>query len=167
MAKCESFLPVINDRARILILGSMPGVKSLEEAQYYAHPKNRFWKVLGALCNRPGAENMEYEKRLEVLLENGFALWDVIKCCDREGSLDSNIQNEVVNDISGLVSKYKNIRVIILNGSKAYSAFRRHFGELEKHLECRKMPSTSPANARFRTDDLIREWKKGIKTEEA
>lgn len=96
MSKCKSFAPAINENSKILILGSMPGIKSLEEAHYYAHPQNRFWKVMSVLCNNDMV-SMDYQTRIQTLLDNNFALWDVIKSCKREGSLDSAIENEIVD----------------------------------------------------------------------
>lgn len=136
----------------------MPGVKSLEEQQYYAHPQNRFWKVMGKLCSETDLAGFSYEKKLKILLDNGFALWDVIKFCRREGSLDSDITDEKPNDIRGLLVQYPNIKVIFLNGNKAFSSFKKHFADLSDKYKCIKLPSTSPANARYRLEDLVKEW---------
>lgn len=155
---CESFLPAITVHSEILILGSMPGVKSLEEQQYYAHPQNRFWKILALLCNCEDLSNLEYDKKIQILLENRFALWDVIKFCNREGSLDTNIQDEIPNEIPELLAKYPNIKTICLNGNKAYSAFKKYYPELLKQYKCCKLPSTSPANAKFSLEKLYTEW---------
>ena len=154
MNNCKSFKPSIDNNSKILILGSMPGVKSLEEQQYYAHPQNRFWKVLGNICNEPKLAKFNYEIKLKILLENNIALWDTIKSCKREGSLDSDIQNEKPNNISELLKQFPNIKVICLNGNKAYSAFKKYFPMLLKQYSCRKLPSTSPANAKYKTEDL-------------
>ena len=137
----------------------MPGTKSLEEQQYYAHPQNRFWKLMELLCSCPNLHNKEYEERIKILLENNFALWDVIKSCKREGSLDSNIENEIPNKIPALLKQYKNITTIYLNGNKAYSAFKKYFPELLTKYQCHKMPSTSPANAKFNLENLYDKWK--------
>lgn len=162
MNECKSFLPNINKHSKILILGSMPGVKSLEMQQYYAHPQNRFWKLMGLLCKTTDLAGFEYEKRLKILLDNGFALWDVIKYCKRSGSLDSNIYDEVPNDILGLLKKYKNIHTLLLNGNKAYSALKKHFPAVIQEYKCLKMPSTSPANARYNLENLYLEWSAGV-----
>ncbi len=159
MSKCKSFLPSIDENSKVLILGSMPGVKSLEMQQYYAHPQNRFWKVMGLLCNCKNLYNFEYSEKLNILLKNNIALWDVIKSCERVGSLDSNIEKEIPNKISALLKKYKNIEIICLNGNKSYSAFKKHFSSLFCKYKCLKMPSTSPANAKFRLENLYEEWK--------
>lgn len=160
MANCQSFLPQINKNSKILILGSMPGIKSLEEQEYYAHPQNRFWKLLGLLCSKKDLHTSSYKVKIQTLLDNNFALWDVIKLCKREGSLDSNIQDEVPNEINELLAKYPNIKVICLNGNKAYSAFKKYFPDILKNYKCFKLPSTSPANARFTLDALYNEWGK-------
>lgn len=155
---CQSFLPNIDKKSEILILGSMPGVKSLEEQQYYAHPQNRFWKLMGKFCDTENLTDLSYKNRLQILLKNKIALWDVIQSCTRDGSLDSNIQNEIPNDIPELLSQFSNIRIICLNGNKSYSAFKKYFPQILKQYECHKLPSTSPANARYKAEDLYNEW---------
>ena len=160
MNNCKSFKPSIDNNSKILILGSMPGVKSLEEQQYYAHPQNRFWKVMASVCNEPKLHEFDYDLKLKILLKNNIALWDTIKYCKRNGSLDSDIQNETPNDIRKLLRKYPNIKTICLNGNKAYSSFKKYFPDLLGKYTCLKMPSTSPANARYSLDILIKEWSK-------
>lgn len=158
MATCKSFKPSIDKNSKILILGSMPGIKSLEEQQYYAHPQNRFWKVMASLCNYPNLSAMPYSKKLEILLQNNIALWDTIKSCERVGSLDSNIVKEIPNNIKKLVKDYPHIKTIGLNGNKSYAMFKKHFPELIQTYNCIHLPSTSPANARFKLEDLIMDW---------
>lgn len=160
---CKSFCPNIDEKSEILILGSMPGVKSLDEQQYYAHPQNRFWKLMGMFYDSENLAELNYETKLQVLLKNRIALWDVIQTCNRDGSLDSNIQNEKPNDIGKLLKKFPNIKIICLNGNKAYASFKKYFPELLEQYRCYKMPSTSPANARYRLEDLYNEWAKGVK----
>lgn len=154
MSNCKSFLPQINNESEILILGSMPGIKSLEEQKYYANPQNRFWKIMAILCNYNDLYNLKYEERIKILLNNHFALWDVINRCQRLGSLDSDIQNEIPNNIPELLNRYKNIKIICLNGNKAYTAFYKYFPELTQKYKCWKLPSTSPANAKFNLEKL-------------
>ncbi len=161
MNNCKSFAPSIDNNSRILILGSMPGVKSLEEQQYYAHPQNRFWKLMGMFCNIDNLSDLSYQEKLHNLLKNKIALWDVIQTCNRDGSLDSNIQNELPNDISKLLEQFPNIKIICLNGNKSYSAFKKHFPE--SLYMCYKLPSTSPANARYKLNDLYKEWSYAIR----
>ena len=159
---CQSFLPSINEKSEILILGSIPGVKSLCEQQYYAHPQNRFWKIMEKICNADNLSNLCYENKLQILLKNKIALWDVIQTCERNGSLDSNIQNEIPNNITELLEKFPNIKCICLNGNKAYLAFKKYFLKLLKNYQCYKLPSTSPANARYKLNDLYQEWQQAI-----
>lgn len=156
--KCRSFEPSIDNNSEVLILGSMPGIKSLEESQYYAHPQNRFWRVMGILLSCSEMPSLKYSEKLKVLLDNKIALWDTIKICERDGSLDSGIEKEIPNDIDKLIKKYKNIKIICLNGNKSFSMFKKYFPELLAIKKCFKMPSTSPANAKFRLEDLIKEW---------
>ena len=158
MNNCKSFAPSIDNNSKVLILGSMPGVKSLEEQQYYAHPQNRFWKVMGHILGEPKLHEFNYGTKLKTLLKDNIALWDTIKSCRREGSLDSDIQNETPNDIRKLLKNYPNIKKICLNGNKSYSAFKKYFPDLLKKYSCRKMPSTSPANARYSLEKLVEEW---------
>ena len=160
MNNCKSFNPSIDNDSKILILGSMPGVKSLEAHQYYAHPQNRFWKVMGAICNEPNLTNFDYEIKLKTLLDKKIAIWDTIKSCKRDGSLDVNIQSEIPNNIRKLLNEYPNIQTICLNGNKSYSAFKKYFSDLLEKYSCYKMPSTSPANAKYSLDVLINEWAK-------
>ena len=160
MNNCKSFKPSIDNNSKILILGSMPGVKSLEEQQYYAHQQNRFWKIMSVICNEPKLHEFDYELKLKTLLKNNIALWDTIKTCKRDGSLDSDIQNETPNDIRKLLKTYPNIKTICLNGNKSYSAFKKYFPDLLEKYNYHKMPSTSPANARYSLDILIKEWSK-------
>ena len=159
MNNCKSFKPSIDKNSRVLILGSMPGVKSLEEQQYYAHPKNRFWKIMGTICGEPMLYEFAYNLKLKILLNNNIALWDTLKSCNRKGSLDSDIQNETLNDIRRLLKKYPNIKIICLNGNKSYSVFKKYFSDLFDMYSCYKMPSTSPANAGYGLDKLMDEWK--------
>ncbi len=164
MSECKSFSAKVNNNSKILILGSMPGEKSLMETQYYAHPYNRFWKIMGILCKEDNMVAFSYEDRINVLLRCGFALWDVIGKCRRDGSLDSAIKDEMPNDIKGLLKKYPNIKIICLNGNKAFSSFKKYFPEIleDKKYSVHGLPSTSPANARYRMDDLLKCWGKVI-----
>lgn len=136
----------------------MPGAKSLAEQQYYAHPQNRFWKLMRKFCNTDNLDELNYKDKLRFLLKNKTALWNVIQSCDRNGSMDSNIQNEIPNNIPNLLKQFPNIKVICLNGNKSYSAFKKHFSKLHKQYNCYKLPSTSPANAGYNLENLYKEW---------
>lgn len=141
----ESFKPIIDNECKILILGSIPGVKSLELNQYYGHPRNQFWKVLYALFNEEYED--KYDDRVKFLLKHHIAVWDVIRECDRDGSLDSAIKNEDVNDFKYLFEKYSNIKLVFFNGDKAYKTFKKLVGFDFENIEFYKLPSTSPAHA--------------------
>jgi len=156
-----SFPPVVNDECKAIILGSMPGIKSLDENEYYAHPRNSFWFIMEKLFKV--YSDFEYKQRLKLLLNNKIALWDVIESCERKGSLDSSIQDEtvLVNDFADLLLEYQNIKYIFCNGNAAYSAFQKYaMPELEKFLniEVYKLPSSSPANARMSLDEKTLSW---------
>ena len=117
---------------------------------------------MGTICNEPKLHEYSYELKLKTLLKNNIALWDTIKSCKREGSLDSDIQNEKPNDIRKLLKTYPNIETICLNGNKSYSAFKKYFPVLFEKYVCYRMPSTSPANTRYSLNILIKEWSKII-----
>ena len=114
---------------------------------------------MASICNEPKLHEFDYDSKLKTLLKNNIALWDTIKSCKRDGSLDSDIQNESPNDIRKLLKKYPNIKAICLNGNKSYSAFKKYFPDLLDKYNCHKMPSTSPANAKYGLDKLIEEYR--------
>lgn len=162
MSYCKSFQPSVNEYSEILILGSMPGGKSLEMQQYYAYPRNRFWQVMSVICNFPDLTKVTYNEKLQILLDNKIALWDVISTCNREGSTDSKIKNPVLNDINGLVFEYINIKKICLNGGTAYNLFSKSFKNT-KNIKICPLPSTSPMNTTVTTEELIKIWSDNIK----
>lgn len=151
--------PIADHRARVLILGSMPGAMSLQRQQYYAHPGNRFWRVAGRLLGfEPSAP---YGERTERIKERGLALWDVLARCRRPGSLDASIErgSEVPNDFAAFLGEHPGIETIGLNGSAAAASFRRavlpSLGGCYRVLD---LPSTSGANAAWTWDRLIAQW---------
>ena len=156
-----SFKPIINDSARILILGSMPGITSLSEQQYYAHPQNAFWRIMAALFDFD--VGVDYQQRLAFLQANDVALWDVLHSCKREGSLDAMIQPEtkVANDFKALFKNYPNVRAIFFNGAKAESYFKRHIlpSLAQYPLHLARLPSTSPAHASLSFDKKLDAWR--------
>ncbi len=155
---CESFAPIAGENSRVLILGSMPGRTSLSMQQYYAYPRNRFWKMLSLLFNESVPEN--YEGKITFLKEKNIALWDVISQCDREGSLDSSIKNERPNDILGLIRRLPKLRAVFCNGGKAGAAFKKYFeGNIPAGIKVYYMHSTSPANAGMDLEALYDEWR--------
>ena len=140
----SSFPPVIGSDPRVLILGSMPGVESLRQQQYYAHPRNSFWPIIAALTGEELTE--EYEDRALLLKRHGIALWDVIASCSRQGSLDQHIQNPQPNDVGGLLGSYPSIRSVFCNGAKSYQLFKRYIA-CNESVAIHRLPSTSPAHA--------------------
>jgi TDG/mug DNA glycosylase family protein len=142
----RSFAPVAAPDARILILGSMPGVASLEAGEYYAHARNVFWPIMGALFG--AGPDLPYAKRVARLKAEGVAVWDVLQACEREGSLDSSIRSEAPNDLAAFFAAHPAIRRIGLNGGKAAATFRKYAAHCSQagvlvHI----LPSTSPAHA--------------------
>ncbi len=163
VARVSSFAPVIGADCRVLVLGSMPGVRSLAAGQYYAHPHNLFWPFMRELCG--AGPELPYADRLARLAEAGIGLWDVLGHCTREGSLDSSIDpaSEVANPIDALLVEQASIRAVAFNGAKAHAAFRRHVAPripVSRHtrLDWRVMPSTSPANASLRREAKLERW---------
>ena len=165
MSNCIGFKPVADINSQILILGSMPSIASLEHQQYYAHPQNRFWRLMAGLLNYKKVP-VDYNDRLKMLLDNNIALWDSIASCRREGSLDSAIEDEIPNDISMFLQEHSAIKTICFNGGKAYQCFKKYNKQLLKssRYTFMPMPSTSPANARFKLEMLLSVWQACLET---
>ena len=138
-----SFEPVADGNSRILILGTMPSVKSLEADFYYAHPRNAFWPMMAEIFGCPLSDSAGEKKKL--LLSNGIALWDAARSCMREGSLDSAMKDVRLNDFASFFGTYPSIRKVLLNGGTAWNLYHRLPGEIVAARPCVKMPSTSPA----------------------
>jgi hypoxanthine-DNA glycosylase len=136
----------------------MPGVASLAAGQYYAHPRNQFWDVMGALFG--AGRDLPYAQRLARLRTRGVALWDVLAECERPGSLDSDIRHEKPNDIAGLLRDHPHIRALVFNGQPAARLFRRHFPALLPQVRWVVMPSTSPAHATRTVAAKQKAWSK-------
>ena len=147
---------------RVLVLGSMPGAISLHEARYYAHPRNRFWPLMAALCGFD--VQLAYAQRMACLQQAGVGLWDVIGQCQRAGSLDTAIVrgSEVPNRIAELVADLPQLRAIACNGAAAHTAFQRWIAPalppLAAALPVLALPSTSPANAAWSLPRLTGQW---------
>lgn len=157
MSECESFNPIIDNESKILILGSMPGRKSLDMQQYYAHPQNRFWKLFAQLLEEKVP--VDYATKKNMLLRHHIALWDTLAYCEREGSLDSDIKNEQPNAILPLLAEHEQLRAVFCNGGKAAAAFKKYFAKgLPEGVAVYYLHSTSPANARMKLDALAAEW---------
>ncbi len=154
--RISSFPPIIDHTSKILILGSIPGVKSLEKQQYYAHPQNAFWKIIFTLFNENFTE--DYSQKLHILKKHHIALWDVIDSCERKGSLDSEIINEEANQIAELLEKYPGIKAIFCNGGKSYKNLQKILGK-NFRIPVYLLPSTSPLHT-VSFEKKLEEWKK-------
>lgn len=152
--RISSFPPIISEGSKILILGSVPGVKSLEMQQYYAHPQNQFWKIIFQLFE----ENFtaDYQKRTEIIRKNNIALWDVIDSCEREGSLDTKIRNEEHNDIMKILREHPTIKAVFCNGQKSFKNLKKILGK-ESEIPIFVLPSTSPLHT-VSFDKKLAEW---------
>lgn len=118
MARKSSFPPVVDDRTRVLILGSLPGERSLAEQRYYAHPQNQFWRLVGHVVGRDLAA-LPYEARLAALLEERIGLWDVVASARRSGSSDAAIRDHATNDLPALIDSLASLRAVAFNGGTA------------------------------------------------
>ncbi len=163
MDTSQSFEPLYTESANVLILGSMPGLASLEVQEYYAHPRNYFWRIISELTCEPRPLN--YKNKLALIYKHNIALWDVLKLCQREGSLDSNIvrESEVANDFSILIKKLPKLERILFNGKKAEQSFMKYVSKtLSTELEgiaLIGLPSTSPANASVSFEKKLKQWR--------
>lgn len=160
------FEPVFDTNSRVLILGSLPSVKSREQQFYYGHPQNRFWKVIAACLSVPVPETVEQKEAM--LHENHIALWDVIHSCTITGSSDSSIRDVCPSDL-GEILRSSGVKLIICNGKAAEKYYRRY--QLKQTgIEPAVLPSTSPANAVWSLARLVEVWKpvlqKGLSEEE-
>lgn len=161
MQHVQSFPPIERVDARILILGSMPGEASLRAGQYYAHPQNLFWHIMGELLGTDPAS--PYEQRIRALKSARIALWDVLHSCRRKGSLDSAIDNcsLVPNDFAGFFRSHPRITRVFFNGAKAEECYRKHVLPRSEggSLEYLRLPSTSPANASISYERKLEAWR--------
>jgi hypoxanthine-DNA glycosylase len=162
MHEVSGFPPVAGDSATVLVLGSMPGVRSLEEQQYYAQPRNAFWTIMDRLFQ--AGVDLPYQERLDVLRASGIALWDVLQRCERPGSLDSSINESTAkpNDFDSFFGKHDQIQQIFFNGLTASKIYLR---KVQPNLEPRfasipfvVLPSTSPAHASMTIDEKAKKW---------
>jgi hypoxanthine-DNA glycosylase len=154
----HSFAPILGRGANTLILGSMPGVASLAAQQYYAHPRNAFWPIMGTLFG--AGPELPYDARTERLRSQGVAIWDVLKLCTREGSLDSAIVESSIetNDFEQLFAENPGIDRVFFNGAKAAETYRRYVKSATPQVEFTRLPSTSPAHAALDLQAKTRIW---------
>lgn len=160
--KADCFPPIVARVPEKLILGTAPGVRSLAEHQYYAHPQNNFWKIMGGLFEMPVNT---YAQRVALIRKNRLALWDVLSTCERHGSLDSNIDKDTIeiNDFNDFFAAYAQITKVFFNGATAEKEFQRRVvpqlpKEVATRLKMKRLPSTSPAHAGMPLVQKIKEW---------
>ncbi|MDF1797223.1 MAG: DNA-deoxyinosine glycosylase [Coxiellaceae bacterium] len=161
----QCFNDVSAEDATTLILGSMPGIASLEAQQYYAHPRNAFWSIMQSVTNVKATA--PYQQRLDALRKSKIALWDVLASCHRSGSLDSAIQTEsiIVNDFKTWFEQHPSVQRVLLNGGKAFELFNRHVISVEliaNTIHSVKCPSTSPAYASMGFEAKKFAWLKAL-----
>lgn len=165
MTVVRSFAPVADSNARVLILGSMPGVESLRAAEYYAHPRNAFWRIMGDLVGATPA--LPYATRMRRLKKAGIALWDVLAACVRTGSLDAAIDQSsiIANDLVSFLAQHPAITHVYFNGATAERCFRLHVQPAIETdaLKLLRLPSTSPAHAALSYAEKLRAWRAILK----
>ncbi|MDD1653913.1 MAG: DNA-deoxyinosine glycosylase [Methanomicrobiales archaeon] len=157
-ARIRGIHPVAGANPGVLVLGSFPSIQSLEKAEYYANPRNRFWAVMEELLGI--GRTLPYQEQVLRLEQRGVALWDVIAACKREGSGDGAIRDPTPNDIREFLHAHPSVRLVVLNGSTAGRLFRAAWpGGFPAGVRYVVLPSTSPANARYRLPDLVDRWR--------
>ncbi|BCD67880.1 DNA-deoxyinosine glycosylase [Nitratiruptor sp. YY09-18] len=154
MALAHPFEPIIDKNSKVLILGTFPSIKSCENSFYYGHPQNQFWKILASLFHEEIPHTIE-EKR-EFLQRYNIALWDMVKRCKRENSLDTSLKNIEVNDIAALLQKYPNIEALFFTGKKAQELYEKNFSDLT--IPTFYLPSPSPAYRKMSLDEKMAKW---------
>lgn len=159
----EGFPPLASASARVLVLGSMPSAASLRAGEYYAHPRNQFWAIMGRLFG--AGLDLQYAERCRRLVACHVAVWDVIGRCERRGSLDSDIEASsiAVNDFAAFFRRHRRVGFVFFNGLKAEQVYDRQVRaktpEAGRALEYRRLPSTSPAHAALSIEDKLRQWR--------
>lgn len=156
--RLQGLPPVLHPDTRLIVLGSFPGRASLAAAQYYAHPRNQFWRLLGATWNEDLAA-ASYPQRLDALRRHGLGLWDVYASCRREGSLDADIEDAVLNPLQTLRERAPDLQAIAHNGGESARTLRitRALG-----LPVLRLPSTSPANASWSFERKLAAWREAL-----
>ncbi|PQJ79311.1 DNA-deoxyinosine glycosylase [Polaribacter porphyrae] len=153
------FDPVLPQNPKVFILGTMPGKQSLKKQQYYANNRNSFWKIIYDLIDETFSEN--YNQRIETLINNHIAIWDICQFGERVTSLDSDIKNEVPNPINEILEMFPSVKQVVFNGKKAEKLYHKYFTPLDGILY-NTVLSTSPANARYSYREKLNNWKETI-----
>lgn len=152
------FSPIVFKDTKILILGSFPSIKSIENNFYYTHPQNQFWKILTSITAYPINNR---DQKIWLLKESRLGLWDMISCCSRENSADCSIEDEEVNDIAALLERYPSIETVAFTGRKSQMLFNLHFGHLG--IDTCYLPSPSSAYAKLSIEQKILAYKEALK----
>ena len=155
----KAFASLADDNSTMLILGTMPGEKSLQLQEYYGNRGNQFWRIMFAVFNEPFT--LDYTAKLNFLKRNGIAVWDVLEYCEREGSLDSNIKNEVPNDFAAFYAKHPNIKTVFFSSKNAAAYYDKYVGKRE-HLVYITLPSPSGVNASMPYVKKLEIWREQI-----
>lgn len=155
-----SFDPISNSETCVLILGTMPGDKSLELSEYYGNSRNNFWKIISTITNNDLP--LSYADKKALLIKTKIGIWDVAHKANRKGSLDNAIQNEVPNELNSFISKHKNLKAIGFNGTKAEALFDKYFSR-QTGIKYISLPSTSPANTGISFDNICKVWRQILK----
>lgn len=162
LQRSDGFPAISRSDARVLILGSLPGVRSIRAAEYYAHPRNTFWPIMAAITGAAG----DYAKRCNALTTSGIAVWDVLASSVRPGSLDANIDldSAEVNDFAVFLRGHPEIQRICFNGQKAAQIFKHRVVPTltDPGLDLRTLPSTSPAHASMTSEAKLLHWRNGL-----
>lgn len=151
------FDPVVNDQTRLLVLGSLPGEKSLALQEYYGNRQNKFWALMSEVIGM-ALVPLDYSARLKTLQQHGIGLWDVVAEAHRAGSLDSNIRERDDNDLHGLLARYPNIKAIAFNGGTAARLGAKVLGAQASAYQIVELPSSSPAYTLPYADKAVR-WR--------
>ena len=148
------FDPIIDSHSKILILGTFPSIKSFENAFYYGHPQNQFWKILASIFGEVVPQTID--EKIAFLRRHRIALWDMVASCERKDSLDSSLKKITPNDIAALLERYPNIEVIFCTGKKSFELFERHFTGLRPAFY---LPSPSPAHRTLSLERKVEIWR--------
>lgn len=151
-----SFAPISHPDIKILILGSIPGDRSIELGEYYGHARNRFWKIISTLTGNDLL--LTYEDKKDLLLNNNIGVWDVAHKAIRKGSLDTAIMNEEPNDLESFIANHPQLKVIGFNGTKAQAIYDKYF-KRKNGIKYVLLPSSSPANARMNLEQICEQWR--------
>lgn len=157
--KLYCFAPLVDKNTKILVIGTMPGVASLQASEYYAFKHNAFWTIIFKLT---GTETQNYTEKIKLLRKLHIGLWDNLKVCEREGSLDSDIKQAEPNNFEKLLWDFPNIKKLLFNGQKSFAFFKKYHPELLEKYKYSILPSTSPANARLSFEQKFTLWQQEL-----